>query len=315
MAQAHPRAADVLRDPFGPPARQRGLWREAGRRLVRNRLAMVSLVVIGLMVFVAVFAGQLAPYTPREQLYFDEGSQVCDQYEPSAGHIFGVDPFCRDTFSRLVFGARISLTVGVFTQVIVLGLGLVIGGVAGVAGGWVDNILMRFTDATYAFPDLLLIILFAAVFRETWVGQAWGGLFAIFLAIGVAGWVTTARLVRGQILSLKERDFVLAARAVGASETSIFLRHLLPNTLGPVIVAVTFGIPAAIFSEAALSYIGVGIRPPTPSWGVLINDGYSVILVSYWPVLFPAIAIALTMLTFTFLGDGLRDALDPRTRR
>ncbi len=300
---------------FEPRTRQRSLWGDAFRRLAHNRLAVVSAIVVVLMAVIAVAAPLIAPYPPREQLYFEEGSAVCEAYSPSSRHILGVDQFCRDTFSRIVYGARISLTVGIFTQAIVLALGVTLGGIAGLGGKWLDNIVMRFTDATYAFPDLLLIILFASVFRETILGTWSGGIFAIFLAIGVAGWVTIARLVRGQILSLKEREFVLAAEALGATKTQILFRHLVPNTLSPVIVAVTFGIPSAIFTEAALSFIGVGIRPPTASWGVMVNDGYQLILVSYWPILFPGIAIALTMLCFTFLGDGLRDALDPRTRK
>ncbi len=311
MAEA---SADVL-PLFTPVTKQRNLWAQAGQRLIRNRLAMVAVVVIVGMVVVAVFAPLIAPHEPEEQLYISEGSDVCNHYGPSSDHPFGIDQFCRDTLSRIVYGARISLTVGIFTQAIVLAIGVVIGGIAGLGGRWLDNIMMRFTDATYAFPDLLLIILFASVFRETFLGSWNGGIFAIFLAIGVAGWVTIARLIRGQILSLKEREFVQAARSLGASETQVFFRHLLPNCLGPVIVAITFGIPTAIFTEAALSFIGVGIKPPTPSWGTMVNEGYGVILVSYWQVLIPAGAIALTMLSFTFLGDGLRDALDPRTRR
>jgi oligopeptide transport system permease protein len=276
---------------------------------------MVGLVLIALLSAAAILAGQIAPHEAREQLYFKEGSAVCEEYGPSTDHPFGVDSNCRDTFSRLVYGARISLTVGVFTQVIILAIGITVGGVAGLAGRWLDNLLMRLTDATYAFPDLLLIILFAAVFRETWLGRSSGGVFAIFLAVGIAGWVNIARLVRGQTLSLKEREFVLAARALGATPFQILHRHLLPNTLGPVIVTVTFGIPTAIFAEASLSFIGLGIKPPTSSWGGMINEGYALILVSYWPILFPAAAIALLMLCFTFLGDGLRDALDPRTRK
>ena len=300
---------------FGPQTKQRSLWGDAFRRLRRNRLAMASAIIIVILAGIAVAAPLIAPHPPREQLYMKEGSAVCEAYSPSGDHLFGVDQFCRDTLSRIVYGARISLTVGIFTQGIAVTLGVLIGGIAGLGGKWLDNIMMRFTDATYAFPDLLLIILFASVFRETALGAWAGGIFAIFLAIGVAAWVTIARLVRGQILSLKEREFVQAAEALGATKTQILFRHLVPNTLSPVIVAVTFGIPAAIFSEAALSFIGVGIRPPTASWGVMINDGYQLILVSYWPILIPGIAIALTMLCFTFLGDGLRDALDPRTRK
>jgi len=297
-----------------PQTRQRNLWTDALRRLVKNRLAMVSGVVILLLALIALLAPVIAPFEARQQLYFTEGSRVCEQYSPSSKHWLGIDRDCRDTFSRLVYGARISLTVGIFTQFIVLTIGTLVGGTAGLLGGRWDNAMMRLTDIVYGFPDLLLIILFSAAFSTSRLGRFSGGVFLIFLAIGVASWVTIARLIRGQILSLKERDFVLAARAVGASEGGILRRHLLPNTLGPVIVAVTFGIPAAIFAEAALSFIGIGIKPPTASWGVMVAEGYQVILVSVWPVLVPAIAIATTMLSFTFLGDGLRDALDPRTR-
>lgn len=296
------------------PTRQRNLWIDAGRRLIKNRLAMVSAVVILLLALMAIFAPLIATSKPREQLYFKEGSAVCENYGPTSKHYLGIDRDCRDTFSRLVYGARISLTVGIFSQAVVLSIGMLIGGVAGMSGGRIDNALMRLTDIVYGFPDLLLIILFSAAFSSSWIGRQAGGVFLIFLAIGIAAWVTLARLIRGQILSLKERDFVSAARALGASELAILRRHLLPNTLSPVIVAVTFGIPAAIFAEAALSFIGIGIRPPTASWGVMIADGNQVFLASVWPVLAPAVAIAITMLSFTFLGDGLRDAIDPRTR-
>jgi oligopeptide transport system permease protein len=198
----------------------------------------------------------------------------------------------------------VSLAVGVFTQVIILCIGLPIGAIAAFAGGRIDNLMMRFVDIVYGFPDLLLIILLRALFG--------GSIFMIFLAIGLVAWANIARLVRGQILSLKEQDFVIAANAVGVSTPRIILRHLLPNAIGPVIVAVTFGIPRAIFVEAALSYIGIGVKPPTPSWGTMIQDGYAVIFASPHLVVAPALAIAVTMLAFTFLGDGLRDALDPR---
>ena len=288
--------------------RQRSLWGDALRRLARNRFAVAALMVIALLVLLALAAPLIAPYTPSEQRL----SEIMQP--PSRAHLMGTDALGRDTFSRLVHGARISLAVGVFTQFIVLVVGATVGSVAALGGKLLDNLMMRFTDIVYAFPDLLLIILLSQVFRGADFARFSGGIFVIFLAVALASWVTLARLVRGQMLTLKEREYVTAARALGASEGRIVLRHLFPNTLSPVIVAFTFGIPAAIFSEAALSYIGVGIRPPTPSWGVMINQGYNTILATPWPVLFPAIAIALTMLAFTFLGDGLRDALDPQTR-
>jgi oligopeptide transport system permease protein len=288
--------------------RQRSLWSDAFRRLSRNRLAVAGLCVITVLVLVAVSAQWIAPYKPGEQ-HVDE-----QLLSPSRNHPMGTDFLGRDIFSRLVFGARISLAVGIFTQAIILGIGALIGGIAALGGRLLDNVAMRFTDIVYAFPDLLLIILLSQVFREAPFARIAGGIFVIFFAVAVASWVTLARLIRGQMLSLKQREFVVAARALGASEGRIVFQHLLPNTLSPVIVALTFGIPGAIFAEAALSFIGVGIKPPTPSWGVLINNGYNTILATPWPVFFPAVAIAMTMLSFTFLGDGLRDALDPRTR-
>ena len=300
---------------IGADAGMRAPSRSLRRTMLRRPGAVVAAVVLTVLCLGAVLAPLVAPYLPTDQLYRTEGTGVCEQYAPSGAHLFGVDPLCRDSLSRFLHGARISLAIGIFTQVIIISIGLAIGGAAGLGPSWLDNLLMRFTDATYAFPDLLLIILMASALRGTPFGEAAGGTFAIFLAIGLVGWVTIARLVRGQVLSLKSREFVLAARAVGATEARIFLRHLLPNMLGPVIVAGTFGVPAAIFAEAALSYIGIGARPPTPSWGVMVNDGYGVVLVSAWPVLFPAAGIAATMLCFTVLGDALRAALDPRGPR
>jgi oligopeptide transport system permease protein len=226
---------------------------------------------------------------------------------PTAQHLLGTDYLGRDMLSRLMFGARISLTIGILVQAIYVVIGGTIGLVAGYAGGRVDNLLMRFTDIWYAFPDLLFVLVLVSVFSPS--------LLSIFAAIGIVNWVGLARLVRGQVLSIKEKEFVESARAVGSSHFKIVLRHLVPNALGPVLITLTFGIPAAIFLEAALSYIGVGIQPPTPSWGVMISDGYQAIYASPWQVAFPAIAIAITMLSFTFIGDGLRDALDPRMRR
>jgi len=285
--------------PDGAPSR--GLFVLAVRRLRRNRLAVVGLALVILLAIAAVFAPLVAPYDPIKQNYdiISEG--------PSGLHWMGTDQLGRDTFSRLVFGARTSLTVGLFTQFIVLGLGVPLGLIAGYVGGKTDNLLMRFVDIMYAFPDLLFIVLLRSVLG--------GGIFMIFLAIGLVTWTNVARLVRGQVLSTKQADYVTAARSMGASSLHIILRHILPNVIGPLLVVVTFAVPRAIFVEAALSYIGIGVPPPTPSWGTMIQDGYNLIFVAPNLVLFPAIAIGLVMLAFTFLGDGLRDALDPRISR
>jgi len=300
--------ADALFGGGSVHTRQRSLWGDAYHRLIQNRLAIVALVVIACLVVVAIVAPIVAPYSPTAQSYTDILSR------PTSKHLMGTDLLGRDTLSRLMHGARISLSVGIFTQAIVFVIGAVIGGTAAIGGRLVDNLLMRFTDIIYAFPDLLLIILFSQVFRSAPFANIAGGIFVIFLAIAVAAWVGLARLIRGQMLSLREREFVTAARAMGATDRRIVFFHLLPNTLSPVIVALTFGIPGAIFAEAALSFIGIGVHPPTATWGGMINQGYTSIQASPWPVAFPALAIALTMLSFTFLGDGLRDALDPRTR-
>ncbi len=290
------------------PRRQASLWGDAWRRLIRNRMAVLGGIVVVILLLVALFANVIAPYGPTKQ-YLD-----ATLAPPSGRFLLGTDILGRDQFTRLVYGARVAVTVGIFTQFLVLAIGLPIGATAALFGGRIDNLLMRFTDIVYAFPDLLLVILLSAVLRESPVKAVWGGLLVIFFAIGVVSWVDIARLTRGQLLSLKEREFVEAARALGAGDRHIIGKHLLPNALGPIIVSVTFGVPRAIFTEATLSFLGIGITPPNPSWGSMIQDGYQAIFGAPYLVLFPALAIALTLLAFTFLGDGLRDALDPRMK-
>lgn len=277
------------------------LWGDAFIRLRRNRLAITGAVIIVIIALAAI----IYPFFSR----YDFASQDLNAIlqGPSSEHWMGTDELGRDVFTRLIYGAQTSLMVGIFTQIIVLGIGLPIGAISGAAGGKIDNYMMRFVDVIYAFPDLLLIILLRSILG--------GSIYMLFLAIGLVNWVGIARLVRGQTLSLKQRDFVTAARVFGGTSSYITTRHLLPNSLGPVIVTVTFNIPRAIFTEAALAYIGIGVKPPTPSWGAMIRDGNNVIFAAPHLVLFPAIAIAILMLSFTFLGDGLRDALDPRLRR
>lgn len=284
--------------------KQRSLWSDAWRRLRRNKLAVIGLIIVTAFSLIAVFASVIAPYGQAEVVDFRLA-----RHHPSSVWPMGLDANGRDIFSRMVYGAQVSLVVGVLSQAIVLLIGIPLGAVAGYFGGTTDNVLMRLVDVIYAIPQLLMVLLFV-----NWWGP---GLLNIFLAIGLVGWVTEARLVRGQFLSLREQEYVQAARVVGANGGYIIGRHMLPNSLTPIIVALTFGIPTAIFTEAALSFIGVGIRPPQASWGQMVADGAKpgYIVTDPHMLLFPVLAIGLTMLGFSFLGDGLRDALDPKGSR
>ena len=289
--------------------RQRGLWSDAWRRLLRNRLASIALVLllgVALLAFIGARGGPTGRFDPSDQNF----SAI--QTGPTLDNWFGTDQLGRDQFARTLEGVRISLQIGFGAQIVVLIIGLSVGASAALGGKWSDNLLMRFTDIMYSFPDLLAIILL----RSVLIGHNWPIItnkkVIIILAIGLVAWTTTARLVRGQMLSLAERDYVLAARALGATRLRVVTQHMLPNTLGPVIVAITFGIPAAIFAEAALGFLGLGLPPPAASLGTLVNGGYQTIQRNVWNVVFPAGAIAVLMLSFTFIGDGLRDALDAR---
>jgi ABC-type dipeptide/oligopeptide/nickel transport system permease subunit len=281
-----------------PRVKSVSLWRNAWRRLLKNKLAVAGgSAVIGLAL-VALGADIMAPYH-YTTVNFGRNYEF-----PSREFPLGTDHLGRDVLSRIMYGARVSMMVGFVAECIVLCIGVPLGALAGYYGGKVDMLLMRFVDVMYAFPRLLFVILIMSMLGR--------GLLNIFIAIGLTGWVRVARLTRAQILSLKEREFCEAARAAGASHGGIIVRHLLPNALTPIIVSLTFGIPEAIFTEAALSFIGVGISPPTPSWGQMVGENQQFIR-SYWYLcVFPAMGIASIMLAFTFLGDGLRDALDPK---
>ncbi len=296
--------------PLVPSRRSRGLWSDAWRRLRKNKLAVAGLIIIGLLALIAIFAPLLAPYNFRDVVHSGHTNAG-----PGEAGLLGADNLGRDILSRLLYGARISLSVGLVVQVVVVGIGIPLGAIAGYFGGWVDSLISRLIDIMYAFPTLLLIVLLSSALRESPIKQLLGGLFIIFIAIGLSSWVGDARLMRGQIISLKSREYVEAARSIGATSGRILWKHLIPNALGPILVSVTFGVPGAIFAEAALSYLGIGVIPPTPSWGAMINEGYPAIFYSPTQVLLPGLAIAITMLSFTFLGDGLRDALDPRGKR
>jgi oligopeptide transport system permease protein len=296
--------------------RSEGVWRDAWKRLRKNRLAVVGMFGVFLLAFGGIFGPLLAPWEYNVQ---DIPAVVANGNEPLApfqnpAHPLGTDQLGRDLMSRLLDGAQVSLTVALVVQLVVLFIGVPIGAIAGWVGGRLDTYLMRVTDIFYAFPDLLFIILMSVAFRETAFGRALNGVLLVFVAIGLTSWVTVARLVRGQLLSLKETEFVEAARAIGVSDRNIVVKHLLPNAIGPVIVAVTLGIPTAILAEATLAYLGIGVQPPRASWGTLINDGVNQIRVYPWLVFMPGILIAGSLMSFTFLGDGLRDALDPKLK-
>jgi oligopeptide transport system permease protein len=297
--------------------KQRSLWGDALYRLMRNKAAVAGLVVIFSAFMVAIFAQFLAPYSPIE-IPQNPASQMEPLWTGSKytdpRYLLGTDFLGRDIVSRLMFASRVSMVVGFIPTAIVFGLGVTVGMVAGFFGGWLDQILMRFTDIIYAFPDFLFLLIIVASFRNSPFGKILDGLMLIFVAIAIVGWVGVARLTRGQVLALKEREFVEAARAVGATPRRIMAKHLLPNALAPLIVTAAFAVPGAILGEATLSFLGVGIIPPTPSWGQMINEGFPLFAANPWAVLLPAICISVVMLAFTFVGDGLRDALDPRMK-
>ena len=289
--------------------RQRSLWSDAFRRLLKNRLAMVGLIIIA-VIFVVVILGNYVDSFQRHDPRVQEFDSLQD---PSSAHYFGTDQLGRDNWARVLQGTWVSVRVALGAQTIVLILGLTVGGIAALGGRAIDNVMMRITDIGYAFPDLLFIILLRSALEGQDYPVLGDPVVQLIIAISFVGWVTVARLVRGQMLSLKERDYVLAAKAIGARQTRVVFTHMLPNTLGPVIVALVFGIPLAIFAEAALGYIGLSVPPPMASLGRLVADGNRYIEAQYWLVLIPAAVIALLMLCFTFIGDGLRDALDPRS--
>jgi ABC-type dipeptide/oligopeptide/nickel transport system permease subunit len=270
-------------------------------RLRRDTRALIGLGVISTLVLVAVTAPLVAGHDPTR---IDLAGQL---QAPSAEHWMGTDIQGRDVWARLVYGARVSLAVGLISQGIALLLGVTMGLVAGFYGKWVDEVVMRLADITLAFPTLLLLIAMVAALEPS--------LGVVFVTIGVVGWAGMARLVRGQVLVVRQLEFVQAARALGAQDVRIILQHLLPNVVAPVIIAATLGMAGAIMAEAALSFLGLGVQPPTPSWGAMIADGrdLSQLRTATWTSLFPGLAIGASVLGFNLLGDALRDALDPRS--
>jgi len=280
-------------------------WSDAMRRIRRNKLAVVGFWIIIALLVVAVVGPMVSPYG-----YEDQDLENTFQ-SPTLRHPFGTDQLGRDQLTRVMYGSRISLAVGIVCAALNFLIGVTYGGIAAYFGGRVDEIMMRIVDILYGIPTLIIVILLTVLFKDKGVSP----LVNVFIAIGLTYWLPMARIVRGEILSLKEREFALAAKTIGAPNNRILFRHLIPNAIGPIIVTVTLEIPSAIFTEAFLSYIGLGVSAPVASWGVLASDGTEAIRSFPYLVMFPALGISLTMFAFNFLGDGLRDALDPRLRQ
>jgi len=278
-----------------------GYWEDAWFRLKKNKLAIAGLIIIILILVFSIFG----PYFVKHK-YFETSLYNAYKY-PNIDHPFGTDELGRDLLVRIMYGGRISLAIGFFASFINLIIGVIYGGISGYIGGKTDDLMMRIVDIMYSIPVLLIVILLMVVFKP--------GLTNIFIALGISYWTSMARIVRGQILSLKEQEFTLAAKMIGAKKTQILFRHLLPNTIGPIIITTTFQIPNAIFFESFLSFIGLGVSAPMASWGVLASDGIRAIRAFPYIILFPSFFICITMLSFNFLGDGLRDALDPRLKK
>ncbi|MFE1626166.1 ABC transporter permease [Brevibacillus reuszeri] len=277
------------------------------RKLIKNKLAMLGLVIIVLLVGMAIVGPSMVPYSYSDQSLLTKNQEI------SSEHWFGTDELGRDMFARTWYGARISLTIGVVAALIDLVIGVTVGGIAGYMAGRgkrgdrIDTIIMRVIEVLYGLPYLLVVILLMVVMEP--------GMLTIIIALSATGWTGMARLVRGQILQLKNQEFILAAQVLGAKFTRILLKHLIPNTIGVIIVNLTFTIPSAIFAESFLSFLGLGVQAPVASWGTMTNDGLGVILTGdWWRLFFPALMISLTMFAFNVFGDGLQDALDPRLR-
>ncbi|WP_010240807.1 ABC transporter permease [Clostridium arbusti] len=276
-------------------------WQDVWNRIRKNKLAMLGLIFVIFVTLLAIFGPMLSKYD-----YHTQNFAIANQ-GPSSAHWFGTDKFGRDSFVRVLYGARISLTVGYVASVLSIVIGVIYGGISGYFGGKVDNIMMRIVEAIYAIPITIYVILFMVVLGT--------GLKSIIIALAVSFWITMARIVRGQVMSLKEQEFILAAKALGASPLRILLKHLIPNCMGPIIVTLTLSVPDAIFQEAFLSFIGLGVAAPMASWGTLASDALEGYQLYPFQLFFPAMAICLTMLAFNLLGDGLRDALDPKMRK
>ncbi|MBI5667507.1 MAG: ABC transporter permease [Chloroflexi bacterium] len=295
MAATQTQSTPISLTPQRQPVSNRARFWIAFRR---NRVALVGLAIVILLGLGAVFAPYIAPYDPIEPHY------TARLAPPGGEFLLGTDELGRDLFSRLLYGARISLVIGFIAQGVALVIGMTLGMVAGWYGGWIDDLIMRTTDVFFAIPGLMFLIVWVTIFEP--------GPISIFLALGLIGWPGEARMMRSQVLGIKELDYVLAARALGAPAWRIMAQHILPNALAPMIVLATLGIAGVILSEATLSFLGLGIQIPTPSWGTMVQFGKNYLPTGqWWYAVIPGLTIMITVLGFNFLGDGLRDALDP----
>jgi peptide/nickel transport system permease protein len=281
----------------------RGFWRSVWLRLRRDRAALAGAGLVALIVLVGAAAPLLTPYDPLT-LYPDGLSAKGQPLPASRQFLFGTDKVGRDLFTRVIYGARITLLIGAMGSMLAVAVGVLLGSIAGYIGGWLETVIMRFTDIMLSIPKLLLALALAAMLRPS-VG-------IVIVVIMIANWTYVARIVYGEILSLKQQDFVLAARAVGVPSRRVLVRHLLPHLVSIIVVYTTLGISTAVGLEAALGYLGLGVPPPTPTWGTMVSEGQAAYMFAPWLVLYPGLAILLTVLGFNLLGDGLRDAIDPR---
>ncbi len=284
-----------------PNPRSHTLFQDIVRRFFRHKPALVSLIVLLVLSVMALAAPVIAPYTYDLQDF----TIIGQPQPPSRTHLMGTDNLGRDTFSRVLYGARVSLAVGLFSALIAATIGTLIGAVAGFYRGWLDSALMRFTDMVLSIPILPMVILLAGILRPS--------VPLIVVIIGGFGWMGTARLVRGRFLSLRQVEFVEASHALGGSAVRVMFKHILPNALGPIIVATTLAVGGAIMLESALSFLGFGVQPPTPTWGNLLNEAREWLSIAPWLAVFPGLLILVTVLAVNFLGDGLRDAFDPKS--
>jgi oligopeptide transport system permease protein len=277
------------------------LWADAWRRLAKNKLALIGFVYLLVVAFVAIFAPWIAPFS------YEDTDLILGAVPPDSVHWLGTDDLGRDMFTRIIFGARISLMVGVLSTLVSVVIGVVYGAVAGYVGGRVDSMMMRTVDILYSLPYVILVIVILVVFGRS--------IYNLFIALGAIQWLTMSRIVRGQVMSLKKMEFVEAARAMGVRTPAIIFRHLIPNSMGPVIVFSTLTVPAVILEEAFLSFLGLGVQPPLSSWGTLISDGVKGMETYPWMLIYPCLTLMFTLLALNFLGDGLGDALDPKASK